>query len=79
LNPESAPSLKAFLTKSLLTVLARDDTARTINAILSTQIERFMVAPIGRLADPHARRGDRESSAALTEKLPPPRASVCRR
>src|SRR6185436_5307744 len=51
LNPESAPRVKSFLTSSLLTVLARDDTARTINAILSVQIERFLVAPIGRLAD----------------------------
>ncbi len=51
LNPESAPRLKAFLANSLMTVLTRDDTARTINAILNTQIERFLVAPIGRLAD----------------------------
>jgi len=55
LNPESAPRLKAFLTKSLLTVLARDDTARTINAILSTQIERFMVAQSAG-SPTHARR-----------------------
>ena len=69
LNPESAPRLKAFLTKSLLTVLARDDTARTINAILSTQIERFMVAPIGRLADHMPAGAIEKASAALTEKI----------
>jgi uncharacterized membrane protein YheB (UPF0754 family) len=68
-NPESAPRLKAFLTKSLLTVLARDDTARTINAILSTQIERFMVAPIGRLADHMPAGAIEKASAALTEKI----------
>jgi len=69
LNPESAQRLKAFLTKSLLTVLARDDTARTINAILSSQIERFLVAPIGRLADHMPVGAIEKASAALTEKI----------
>jgi uncharacterized membrane protein YheB (UPF0754 family) len=69
LNPESAPRLKAFLTKSLLSVLTRDDTARTINAILSTQIERFMVAPIGRLADHMPAGAIEKASAALTDKI----------
>jgi len=69
LNPDSAPRLKAFLTNSLLTVLARDDTARTINAILSTQIERFMVAPIGKLADHMPAGAIEKASAALTEKI----------
>lgn len=68
-NPESAARLKAFLTKSLLTVLARDDTARNINAILSSQIERFMVAPIGRLADHMPAGAIEKASAALTEKI----------
>src|SRR5256714_5474983 len=69
LNPESAQRLKAFLTKSLLTVLARDDTARTINAILSSQIERFLVAPIGRLADHMPAGAVEKASTALTEKI----------
>src|SRR5437870_8656126 len=69
LNPESAPRVKSFLTKSLLTVLARDDTARTINGILSTQIERFLVAPIGRLADHMPAGAIEKASAALTEKI----------
>src|SRR5439155_5664981 len=38
LNPESPLRLKAFLTNSLLAVLGRDDTARTTNAMLSTQV-----------------------------------------
>jgi uncharacterized membrane protein YheB (UPF0754 family) len=69
LNPDSAPRVKSFLTKSLLTVLARDDTARTINAILSTQIERFLVAPIGKLADHMPAGAIEKASAALTEKI----------
>jgi uncharacterized membrane protein YheB (UPF0754 family) len=69
LNPESAPRVKSFLANSLLTVLARDDTARTINAILSSQIERFLVAPIGRLADHMPEGAIEKASAALTEKI----------
>ena len=69
LNPDSAPRVKSFLTKSLLTVLARDDTARTINAILSSQIERFLVAPIGRLGDHMPAGAIEKASAALTEKI----------
>src|SRR6266404_191614 len=69
LNPDSAARVKTFLTKSLLTVLARDDTATTINGILSSQIERFLVTPIGRLGD-HLPAGSIEkASAALTEKI----------
>ena len=69
MNPESAQRLKSFLTDSLLTVLARDDTARTINAILSSQIERFLVAPIGRLADHMPAGAIEKASAALTDKI----------
>jgi uncharacterized membrane protein YheB (UPF0754 family) len=69
LNPDSAPRVKKFLTQSLLTVLARDDTARTINGILSSQIERFLVAPIGRLADHMPEGAIEKASVALTEKI----------
>jgi uncharacterized membrane protein YheB (UPF0754 family) len=69
MNPESAPRLKVFLTKSLLTVLARDDTALTINAILSSQIEKFLIAPIGRLGDHMPAGAIEKASAALTEKI----------
>jgi uncharacterized membrane protein YheB (UPF0754 family) len=69
LNPESAPRLKAFLTRSLLTVLARDNTAQTINAILNSQIEKFLIAPIGRLGDHMPAGAIEKASAALTEKI----------
>ena len=69
LNPDSASRIKTFLTKSLLAVLARDDTATTINGILSTQIERFLVAPIGRLGDHMPAGAIEKASAALTEKI----------
>ena len=69
INPDSAPRVKRFLTDSLLTVLARDDTAKTINAILSTQIERFLVAPIGKLVDPMPEGAIEKASAALTQRI----------
>jgi uncharacterized membrane protein YheB (UPF0754 family) len=69
LNPDSAARVKAFLTSSLLTVLARDDTAKTINGILSAQIEKFLVTPIGKLADHMPAGAIEKASGALTEKI----------
>ncbi len=51
IDSDSADHAKRFLTRSLLNLLSREDTARTINAILSAQIERLLIAPIGRLGD----------------------------
>jgi uncharacterized membrane protein YheB (UPF0754 family) len=69
LNPDSAARVKGFLTSSLLTVLARDDTAQTINRILTSQIERFLVMPIGKLADHMPSGAIENASAALTDKI----------
>jgi uncharacterized membrane protein YheB (UPF0754 family) len=69
LNPDSAPRLKSFLTRGLLSVLTRDETARMINAILSAQIERLLVAPIGRLRDHMPEQSLQKASAALTERI----------
>src|SRR6185369_17284284 len=69
LDSNSATTAKSFLTKSLLSLLSRDDTARTINAILSAQIERLLIQPIGRLGD-HVSRGAMErASSALVERI----------
>ena len=68
-NPDSPARAKSFLTNSLLTVLARDDTAQRINGILSSQIERFLVTPIGRLGDHMPEGAIDKASAALTEKI----------
>jgi len=69
INPDSAERVKVFLTNSLLTVLGRDDTARTINSLLSSQIDKFLVAPIGRLADHMPAGAVEKASSALTEKI----------
>jgi uncharacterized membrane protein YheB (UPF0754 family) len=68
-SPDSAARLKNFLSRALLGVLAREDTARTINAILSTQIERLLIAPIGRISDHLPEQTVARASAALTERI----------
>ncbi len=68
-NPESVPRVKSFLTKSLLGLLSHDDTARTINAILSSQIERLLIAPIGRLGDHLSENSVKRASTALVERI----------
>ena len=60
---------KQFLTTSLLGLVTRDDTARTINAILSSQIERLMIAPIGRLGDHVSEDSVKRASEALVERI----------
>ena len=68
-DSNSAEQAKDFLSKSLLSLLAREDTARTINAILSAQIERLLIAPIGRLGDHVSRNAMERASSALVEKI----------
>src|SRR5215218_1688200 len=69
IDSNSTTHAKDFLGKSLLSLLARDDTARTINAILSTQIERLLISPIGRLGDHVSRNAMERASAALVERI----------
>ncbi len=68
-NPQSVRRVKSFLTRSLLGLLSHDDTARTINAILSSQIERLLIAPIGRLGDHLSENSVRRASTALVERI----------
>ena len=69
LNPESAQRLKSFLSKGLLQVLSREETARTINNILTAQVERLLITPIGRLSEQVPEASVRRASAALTERI----------
>ena len=50
-------------------LLSRDQTARTINAILSAQIERLLIAPMGRLGDHVSPTALQRASAALVESI----------
>ncbi len=69
LTPDSATRVKTFLTKGLLSLINRDDTARTINGILSSQIERLLIAPIGRLGDHVSDRTVKRATDTLVEKV----------
>jgi uncharacterized membrane protein YheB (UPF0754 family) len=69
LNPESAQRLKSFLSKGMLQVLSREETARTINNILSSQIERLLVTPIGRLSEQVPEAAIKRASTALTDRI----------
>jgi uncharacterized membrane protein YheB (UPF0754 family) len=68
-SPESAPRLKSFLTKSLISVLAREETARSINAVLHAQIEKLLSTPIGRLSDHVSDTSVERASRMLTERI----------
>jgi len=69
IDSSSTTRAKEFLSRSLLSLLSRDDTARTINAILSAQIERLLIAPIGRLGDHVSATAMERASAALVERI----------
>ncbi|HEV2801200.1 MAG TPA: DUF445 family protein [Pyrinomonadaceae bacterium] len=68
-SPDSAARLKNFLSRALLGVLSREDTARTVNSILSAQIERLLIAPIGRIGDHLPASTVARASDALTERI----------
>jgi uncharacterized membrane protein YheB (UPF0754 family) len=69
LDANSAAQVKSVLTRSLLSLLSREDTARTINAIMSAQVERLLIAPIGRLGDHVSQNAMERASAALVERI----------
>jgi len=69
IDPDSIQRAKQFLTKSLIGLLSRDDTARTINLILSSQIERLLVAPIGRLGDHVSQHSMARATKALVVRI----------
>ena len=68
-SPDSAERLKNFLSRSLFQILSHGETARTVNSILSAQVERILVAPIGRLSDHVDAQQVRDISAKLTERI----------
>lgn len=77
-HPESEAKLKHTLSKGLLSVVANENTSRLVNNMLSSQIERLLSAPIGRLSDKIEEDKLRNASetfantiiGAIREKLP---------
>ena len=50
IHPEATPRLKKAVTASILRVLQREETAATLNKILASQMDRLLLAPIGKLS-----------------------------
>jgi uncharacterized membrane protein YheB (UPF0754 family) len=69
IDPQSVQHAKDFLTRALLSLLSRDDTAKTVNAVLASQVERLLIAPIGRLGDHVSRNSMERASSALVERI----------
>jgi uncharacterized membrane protein YheB (UPF0754 family) len=68
-RPDSPEELKRLLARGLLGVLAREETARTINAILASQVEKLLVKPIGRVGDLVPEEKVRRAADMLTERI----------
>jgi uncharacterized membrane protein YheB (UPF0754 family) len=68
-RPDSAEQLKGFLSRGLMNVLSRDETARTINSILTAQVEKLLVAPIGRVGDLVPEEKVRRAGEVLTDRI----------
>jgi uncharacterized membrane protein YheB (UPF0754 family) len=69
IDPRTIEEAKGLLTRGLLNLLGRDDTARTVNAVLSSQVERLLIAPIGRLGDHVSQHSLEKASSALVERI----------
>ncbi|MFL6334018.1 MAG: DUF445 domain-containing protein [Pyrinomonadaceae bacterium] len=66
---DSPEELKRLLARGLVGVLAREETARTINAILASQVEKLLVRPIGRVGDLLPEEKVRRAADMLTERI----------
>lgn len=69
IDVRSRDQVKSFLNRSLVGLVARDETARTVNAILTSQVERLLIAPIGRLGDHLSENALQKTSTALVNKI----------
>ncbi len=69
IHPESEEKLKQMLSKSLLSILARDETSNIINAVLAKQIDGFLATPIGKLSDHISEEKVRAAGSSLTETI----------
>jgi uncharacterized membrane protein YheB (UPF0754 family) len=69
IHPQAEEKLKSALSKGLLGILNRDETANIINSVLARQIERLLSAPIGRLADHVSEQQIRQAGKSMTETI----------
>ncbi len=67
--PTRPMSSSACSRAACMGVLAREETARTINAILASQVEKLLVKPIGRVGDLVPEEKVRRAADMLTDRI----------
>lgn len=68
-HPESEEKLKATLISGLLDILSRQETSNIINELLSSQIDRLLSAPIGKIGDHIPEEKIRHATSSLTDAI----------
>ncbi len=69
IHPEAEDKLKSMLSRGLLDILAREETANMINEMLAGQIDNLLSKPIGRIGDHVSEEKIREASHSLTDAI----------
>ncbi len=68
-HPEAEEKLKNMLSRSLLSVINREETSIIINGVLSNQIERLLATPIGKLSEHISEDKVRHAGKSLTDTI----------
>ena len=69
IHPEAEEKLKSMLSRGLLDILAREETAHIINEMLAGQIDKLLSQPIGRIGDHISEEKVRDASTTLTDAI----------
>ncbi len=69
IHPEAEEKLKTMLSRGLLDILAREETANIINEMLAGQIDKLLSQPIGRIGDHIGEQKVRDASTSLTDAI----------
>ncbi len=68
-KPDAVPQLKERLAQALFRAISRPETAQAVNAMINAQIERLLVAPIGRLNNYISDDMIKQAAQALAERI----------
>ncbi len=68
-HPQAEEKLKDVMSKGLIKVLTREETANVINSVLSKQVERLLATPIGRLSEHISEEKVLSAGKSLTDTI----------
>lgn len=68
-HTDAEEKLRSVLSRTISDILASDETSNVINELLSAQVDRLLLRPIGRLGDLVPEQKVLEASAGITETL----------